>query len=144
MAGAGRGRRIPDPTVSPLHRQLASTLVGSSPSHPSVPSPARLQSPTQVALAWFGAINSKDPAALALYNQPGPGAWTGGSFPPSHWPTFSSVRCIPNSLSEVTAHVICTFTESQAPSVGNPDSFWSLYMDRHHDGRWFVTEYGQL
>jgi hypothetical protein len=28
-------------------------------------------------------------------------------------------------------------------SVGNPDSFWTVYLRRQPDGRWLITNYGQ-
>ena len=45
--------------------------------------------------------------------------------------------------SGVTALVLCTFSESQAPSVGNPDSFWTVDLKRQPDERWLITNYGQ-
>jgi hypothetical protein len=39
--------------------------------------------------------------------------------------------------------VYCTFSESQAPAVGNPDSFWTVELQRQPDGRWLISSYGQ-
>jgi len=43
----------------------------------------------------------------------------------------------------VTALVYCTFSESQALSVGNPESFWTVDLKRQSDERWLITNYGQ-
>ncbi|HET6964159.1 MAG TPA: hypothetical protein VFH58_05260 [Acidimicrobiales bacterium] len=66
-----------------------------------------------------------------------------GNGDPSTWPTFSSLDCRPQSQSRSTATVYCTFNESQAPAVGNPDSFWTVYLRLQADGRWLITGYGQ-
>ena len=42
-----------------------------------------------------------------------------------------------------TASVDCAFSESQAPAVGNPDSFWTVSLQRQPDGRWLIDSYGQ-
>ena len=61
----------------------------------------------------------------------------------STWATFSALHCKQVSRSATTASVSRTFKESQAPSVGNPDSFWTVYLHRHLDRRWLITGYGQ-
>jgi hypothetical protein len=61
----------------------------------------------------------------------------------STWPTFSLLHCKPTSQSATTASVYCTFSESQAPAVGNPDSFWTVDLQRQSDGRWLISNYGQ-
>jgi hypothetical protein len=38
---------------------------------------------------------------------------------------------------------ILIFSESQAPSAGNPDSFWTVDLKRQPDERWLITDYGQ-
>jgi hypothetical protein len=45
--------------------------------------------------------------------------------------------------SATTASVYCTFSESRAPAVGNPDSFWTVDLQRQSDGRWLISNYGQ-
>jgi hypothetical protein len=47
----------------------------------------------------------------------------------STWATFSALHCKQVSRSATTASVSRTFKESQAPSVGNPDSFWLASAD---------------
>jgi hypothetical protein len=107
---------------------------------------ALYQSPEQATLSWFSAINHKDLAAVlahfttAAANQMG-SSWT--NWDTSAWPTFSALPCRQLSRSVTTASVYCTFKESQAPSVGNPDSFWTVYLQRQADGRWLITNYGQ-
>jgi hypothetical protein len=71
----------------------------------------------------------------------GPDGLGGGDT--STWPTFSALHCQPTSQSTTTALVYCTFSESQAPAVGNPDSFWTVELQRQPDGRWLISSYGQ-
>jgi hypothetical protein len=59
------------------------------------------------------------------------------------WPTFSALHCAQVNRSGVTASVHCTFSESQGPSVGNPDSFWTVDLKRQPDERWLIMNYGQ-
>jgi hypothetical protein len=108
------------------------------------------QSPKLAALSWFFAINHKDKAEVLAHFEraPGSGNWENGdqSFWASgeswRWPTFSALHCEQVSRTAMTASVRCTFKESQAPSVGNPDSFWFVYLHRQPDGRWLITDYG--
>ena len=51
------------------------------------------------------------------------------------------VQCRQVSRSATTASVYCTFNESQAPSVGTPSSFWTVYLHRQPDGRWLITAF---
>ena len=85
---------------------------------------AEYQSPVQATLSWFAAINQKDKAAAIAHFEPAAVFmmnWGGGDI--STWPTFSALHCAQVNRSGATALVLCTFSESQAPSVGNPDSF---------------------
>jgi len=131
----------PDSKASAL-----SSPVSGTPSQTSVPAVALYQSPEQATLSWFSAIDHKDRAAVlahfttAAANQMGLG-WT--TWDTSAWPTFSALHCRQLGRSAATASVYCTFKESQAPSVGNPDSFWTVYLQRQADGRWLITNYGQ-
>jgi hypothetical protein len=68
-------------------------------------------------------------------------AWGGGNT--SGWPTFSDVRCHLVSAKASDAQVSCTFTESQAADVGNPDSFWGIDMHRRGAAPWLIDNYGQ-
>jgi lipocalin len=45
-------------------------------------------------------------------------------------------------MTATDAVVKCTFHESQSPSEGNPDTFWSIEL-RHYRGRWLIDNYGQ-
>lgn len=104
---------------------------------------AKAKTPVQAALAWFVAINHKDKREAFAAFVPGDVQqmeWGGGK--PSTWPTFRSVKCKPESPSGAQAAVYCTFSESQASSVGNPDKFWSIDF-RRRSGRWLITSYGQ-
>ena len=60
----------------------------------------------------------------------------------STWPTFSGVRCRPISQGVTDATVYCTFTENYGSAEGNPDSFWTVYLQRV-SGRWLIANYGQ-
>jgi len=105
---------------------------------------AEYQSPVQAALSWFAAINQKDKAAAIAHFEPAAAFmmnWGGGDV--TTWPAFSALRCAQVQGSSVTALVYCTFSESQASSVGNPESFWTVDLKRQPDERWLITNYGQ-
>jgi hypothetical protein len=105
---------------------------------------AEYQSPEQATLSWFAAVNQKDKAAAIAHFEPAAAGmmnWGGGDT--STWPTFSALHCAQVSGGGATASVYCTFSESQAPAVGNPDSFWTVYLTRQPDDRWLITNYGQ-
>ena len=105
---------------------------------------AEYQSPVQAALSWFAAINQKDKAAAIAHFEPAAvGMMNWGDGDTTTWPTFSALHCAQVNRSGVTASVHCTFSESQAPSVGNPDSFWTVDLKRQPDERWLITNYGQ-
>lgn len=106
------------------------------------------QSPQQATLSWFLAINHRDKAAvLAHFDRAAPGAhgqleaWA--TTEPSRWSRFSALHCRQTSRSATTASVHCAFKESWSPYEGNPDSWWTVYLHRHPDGRWLITGYGQ-
>ena len=100
------------------------------------------RSPEQATLSWFYAINHKDKAdAVAHFTRAAAGQMDWGDT--STWSTFSALRCRPTSLGAVTASVYCTFSEPQTPAVGNPDSFWTIHLQRQPDGRWLIDNYGQ-
>ena len=105
---------------------------------------ALYQSPEQATLSWFFAINHKDKAAAIAHFEPAAaGQMNWGNGNTSTWSTFTALHCKQVSRTTTTASVHCTFNESQAPSVGNPDSFWTVYLHRQPDGRWLITGYGQ-
>ncbi len=102
------------------------------------------QSPVKATLSWFFAINLRDKAAAIAHFAPAAAyqmSWGNGDT--STWPTFSALHCLQVSRRGAAAWVHCTFTESQAPSVGNPDSFWTVELHRQADGRWLIINYGQ-
>lgn len=105
---------------------------------------ALYRSPVQATLSWFSAVNHKDKAAAVAHFAPAEaGDMNWGNGDTSTWATFSALRCKQVSASAVAATVYCSFKESQAPSVGNPDSFWTVDLARQPDGRWLITNYGQ-
>ena len=102
------------------------------------------QSPVQKAYGWFKSVNNKDyPAAVAYFEPTARDMmeWGGGNT--SGWPTFSNLRCKLVTETVTDAQVQCTFRESQAADVGNPDSFWGIDMHRVGTGPWFIDNYGQ-
>ena len=108
------------------------------------PQGAGRASPVGVAMSWFRAINGKDLSAAQGYFEPkdaGMMDWMNGQT--STWPTFSDVHCRLVSLARADASVYCTFHESQAPAVGNPDTFWTVGMQRGAGGPWLISGYGQ-
>jgi hypothetical protein len=100
--------------------------------------------PVETAMAWFHAINTDNVAAaraLFVPSQRQQIAWM--DQPRSDLSTFSDLRCATESTSANKAAVRCTFKESASPSEGNPDSFWSVYMQRAPAGSWLINGYGQ-
>jgi len=123
---------------------LAAAGCGATP--PSTPAAAvRYGSPELAALSWFYAVNHKDgAAAVAHFTRAAAGqmAWGGGDT--STWPTFSALRCQPARLQSATAAtVFCSFSESASAAEGNPDSSWTVWLQRQRDRRWLIDNYGQ-
>lgn len=109
------------------------------------PAAALFQSPEQATLSWFYAINHKDRAdAVAHFTRAAASMMNWGNGDTSTWPTFSAVHC-QHAIrqSAATASVYCTFSESQAPAAGNPDSFWTVQLQQQPDRRWLIDNYGQ-
>lgn len=130
-----------DPKVS---TKVSLKAASPTPERTDLPAASSYQSPEQAALSWFYAINDKDKAAAVAHFEPAAaGQMNWGNGDTSTWPTFSALRCEPTSQSATTASVLCTFSESQAPSVGNPVSFWAVDLHRQPDGRWLISTYGQ-
>jgi hypothetical protein len=105
---------------------------------------ALYRSPAQATLSWLYAINHKDKAAAVAHFEPAAADqmnWGHGDT--STWPTFPALHCRQVSRSAITAVVYCSFKESQAPAVGNPDSFWTVSLHRQRGARWLITSYGQ-
>lgn len=100
--------------------------------------------PVQTALAWFRAINARDGSRAQSYFVPARAfmtEWVYGYR--STGPPFVDVRCRPEGRATTTANVYCTFKESPSPDEGNPDTFWSISMERKAGGRWLIDNYGQ-
>jgi hypothetical protein len=130
--GSSQDSKVSSPAASP------------TPERADFPAASSYQSPEQATLSWFYAINHKDKAAaVAHFEAAAAGQMNWGNGDTSTWPTFSALHCKPTSHSATTAYVNCTFSESQAPSVGNPDSFWTVELQRQPDGRWLISSYGQ-
>jgi hypothetical protein len=131
-----------DSKISP--KKVSLKRASSTPEWADLPAASSYQSPEQATLSWFYAINHKDKAAAVPHFVPAAAAqmsWGNGDT--STWPTFSLLHCKPISQSATTALVYCTFSESQAPAVGNPESFWTVDLQRQSDGRWLISNYGQ-
>lgn len=106
--------------------------------------PPPKETPVEAALSWFAAVNHKDKSqAVADFEPAAADMMNWGNGDTSTWATFSSVHCKPLTQTATTASVYCTFHESQAPSVGNPDTFWTVAFRRHPGGRWLIDNYGQ-
>jgi hypothetical protein len=100
--------------------------------------------PLQATLSWFAAVNAKDGAAAVAHFVPADASmmnWGNGDT--STWSTFTRLRCKQLSAGAASATVYCSFDESQSPSEGNPDSFWTVSLARQPDGRWLIDNYGQ-
>jgi hypothetical protein len=100
--------------------------------------------PLALAQSWFKSINSKDvsaaqgdfvPSARSMMD------WGGGDA--GTWSTFTKLRCKTLQQSGRNATVYCSFNESPSPSEGNPDSFWTISMQRSDSGHWLINNYGQ-
>jgi hypothetical protein len=102
-----------------------------------------VSTPLAAAQSWFESINSKDlsaaqedfiPSARSMMD------WGGGDT--STWSTFTKVHCKTLQESGRSANIYCSFNESPSSSEGNPDSFWTISMQRN-GGRWLIDNYGQ-
>jgi hypothetical protein len=125
----------------------AAAVAGCSPSRdPGAPAAAAAvyRSPEQATLSWLYAMNHKDgAAAVAHFTRAAASQMDWGNGDTSAWPTFSALHCKPVRQSMTMAWVYCTFSESQASAVGNPDTFWTVELERQPDGRWLIDNYGQ-
>jgi hypothetical protein len=102
------------------------------------------QTPTQVALAWFGAINSHNVGVAKELFEPSQQdqiSWM--DQPATDQSTFSDIHCKPMKGSDVRANVLCTFVESASPTEGNPDTFWTISFVRGTNHEWLISSYGQ-
>ncbi len=96
--------------------------------------------PTETALAWFAAIDAQDQKATdALMTSSSDWDWTN----PAPKNAFTNVRCHPEGQSTgAGASVHCTFTEAPGDWSGNPDTWWTIYMQKS-GGKWLVYDHGQ-
>jgi len=94
--------------------------------------------------SWFAAINDKNlraaqdhfiPSAKDMMN------WGDGDT--STWSTFTKLRCRTLFESGNAASVYCSFDESPSSSEGNPDSWWTVSLQRTTSGKWLINNYGQ-
>ena len=107
-------------------------------------STAAFATPLQATLSWFAAVNARDrEAAVAHFVPADAGMMNWGNGDTSTWSTFTRLHCKPLSQDAASATVYCSFDESQSPSEGNPDSFWTVWLARQPDGRWLIDNYGQ-
>jgi cold shock CspA family protein len=100
--------------------------------------------PVQTAMAWFHAINSNDGAAARARFAPQDVQmmdWMKGDA--SQISTFSNIHCQDTVKTKSSATVHCTFSESNSPTMGNPDTFWNIAMVRGPAGTWLINNYGQ-
>jgi hypothetical protein len=106
--------------------------------------PATLQTPKQATVSWFAAVTETTKAiALADFEPKARDMMEWGGGRTSTWPTFSDVRCKTLIRTASEASVYCTFSESDSPAVGNPDTFWTVYVQRNTNRRWLISDYGQ-
>jgi hypothetical protein len=114
----------------------------------SPPTPSAVESlistPLLAARSWFQSINDKNltaaedhfvPAARDMMD------WGGGDT--STWSTFTDLHCRTLSDNRGRATVLCNFVESASSSEGNPDSFWTVSLQRQAPGIWLINNYGQ-
>ena len=113
-------------------------------SSPTTLPPPTEQSPEQATLAWFSAVDHKDKAeAVADFEPSAADQMNWGNGDTSTWPTFSAIHCKPLAQSANAASIYCSFAESPAAAVGNPDTFWTVYLTRQPGHRWLIANYGQ-
>lgn len=101
-------------------------------------------SPLAATQSWFKSINTKDFDAAQEHFVPSDRSmmdWGGGDT--ATWSTFTKLLCKTLSETGRTAIVYCSFTESPSLSEGNPDSFWTISMQRITSGGWLINNYGQ-
>jgi hypothetical protein len=116
---------------------------GCTTSQPPERTSVAVESQAKTALAWFTAINQKNkPLAVAHFAPGHQGMMDWGNGSTSGWPTFSNVHC--TAMAHAGPQVSCTFRESNAPDVGQPDSFWTIsFMRTSLTGAWLISSYGQ-
>jgi len=107
-------------------------------------SSTKSETPTQVAMAWFNAINSNDVRAAHRLFEPSQVdqiAWM--NQPAVDQSKFTNIHCRRTSLTIHSAAVLCTFAESASPTEGNPVTFWTITFHRSPSNGWLIDNYGQ-
>jgi hypothetical protein len=100
--------------------------------------------PVQTALAWFRAIDAKNAPKAESYFTPRQRnltEWVTGYV--SKGKPFTDVHCRSEGQKASTANVYCTFVEAPSPDRGNPDTFWTISMQKSSGGHWLIDSYGQ-
>lgn len=108
------------------------------------PVPAKASTPLAAAQSWFTAINAKNLRSAQghfVASQRSMMDWGGGDT--ATWSTFTKLHCKTLNDSGEAATVYCSFTESASPSEGNPDSFWTISLQRKVPGPWLINNYGR-
>jgi len=108
------------------------------------PAVTKAATPVAAAQAWFTAVNDKNLAVAQSHfvaSQRSMMDWGGGD--KATWSTFTKRHCKTLRDSGKTAIVYCSFTESASASEGNPDSFWTISLQRKSPGPWLINNYGQ-
>jgi hypothetical protein len=101
-------------------------------------------SPLAAAESWFHAVNTKNLGAAQdhfLSADRDMMDWGGGDT--ATWSTFTKLRCKTFTRSARNAIVHCSFNESPSSSEGNPDSFWTITLQKTTANRWLIANYGQ-
>ena len=102
------------------------------------------RTPVQTALAWFRAIDAKNAPKAESYFTPRQRSlteWVTGYV--SKGKPFTDVHCRSENQKASTANVYCTFVEAPSPDRGNPDTFWTISMQKSSGGHWLIDSYGQ-
>ena len=129
---------------SPTGPAGAGSAVPPPASDTAAASVASFGTPLQATLSWFAAVNATDKAAaVAHFVAADAGMMNWGNGDTSTWSTFTPLHCKPLGQEAASAAVYCSFDESQSPSEGNPDTFWTVWLARQPDGRWLIDNYGQ-
>jgi len=122
----------------------ASVLAACTSTPPAIDSSGNGSTPLALAQSWFKSINGKDFSAAQrdfMSSARSMMDWGGGDT--NTWSTFTRLHCKTLQESGRNATVYCSFNESPSSSEGNPDSFWTISMQRSDAGRWLINNYGQ-
>jgi hypothetical protein len=146
MANASKGviARSPHPRANRLGVLILLGFASVVASCGTTPGSVSRSTPLAAAQSWFQAINTKNlqaaqdafvPSQRSMMN------WGGGNT--ATWSSFTKLHCKTLKNSPRDAIVYCSFSESASSSEGNPDSFWTISMERNGSGPWLINNYGQ-